>query len=393
MSAAAGFLPFRRDGLDPVGDLGRLRTEQPVSKLEFPGFSGWLVTSYAAVRAVLGDTLGFSIDSTQLTAPAAGHAPAPQHPDDLGFSDPPEHTRLRQLLTPEFTMGRLRRLTPRIRAIVDERLAAVETCGPGADLLTGFALPVPSLVICELLDVPQPDRVDFGRLSVDRFDPVGAAGGNPDPISQTLEYMTGLVARQREHPGDGLLGMLIREHGDRVTDRELAGLADGILVGGQETTASLVALGALVLLQNPYAAALIRQTDGTTHQIVEELLRYLTVVQAAFPRFARHDMTLSGQAVKAGDMVLCSLTAANRDPAFGTDMEMFRPTRPVMPHLAFGYGSHRCVGAELARIELHIALPALLRRFPTLRLAVPADHLTFRRYSMVHSVDSLPVTW
>jgi cytochrome P450 len=201
-----------------------------------------------------------------------------------------------------------------------------------------------------------------------------------------------LVARQRKEPGDGLLGMLIREHGDEIDDRELAGLADGLLIGGHETTASMFALGAILLLQSPEVAEQIRRDDDAIGPAVEEMLRYLTVVQVAFPRFARADMELCGQRIKAGEMVLCSLSGANRDPALGAGMGGFDPTR-VAPHLAFGYGIHRCVGAELARMELRIAYPALLRRFSGLHLGVPSDEISFHEYSIVFGVRTLPVAW
>ena len=201
-----------------------------------------------------------------------------------------------------------------------------------------------------------------------------------------------MVAVQRKNPGDGLLGMLIRDHGDEIDDRELAGLADGLLIGGHETTASMLALGAILLLTHPDVAERLRVDDAAAGPAVEEMLRYLTVVQVAFPRFARTDMVLGGEQITAGEMVLCSLSGANRDPALGPDMQGFDPTR-MSPHLAFGYGAHRCVGAELAKIELRIAYPALLRRFPHLRLHLRMDEISFHEYSVVHGVDTLPVAW
>lgn len=396
-STMDAFVPLLRDGVHPVPELTRRRIEQPVSKLEFPfGISAWLVTGFDDVRGVLGDTESFSNSYANLTASTGGHAPADQNPGGLGFTDPPDHTRLRRLLTPEFTMRRLRRLTPRITAIVGERLDAMAAAGGPVDLVAEFAVPVPSLVICELLDVPYPDRGEFQRLSADRFDLFGAMDGGLTAVSESLAYMRDLVAAQRQHPGQGLLGMLIREHGEEITDTELAGLADGVLVGGHETTASMLALGALMLLQNPDAAHQMRSDPDAAQPMVDELLRYLTVVQVAFPRFARTPVTIGGQQIAAGEMVLCSLTAPNRDPALspaGGDLERFDPTREGLSHLAFGYGIHRCVGAELARMELCIAYPALLERFPTLRLAVPATDIAFRQYSLVHGVDTLPVTW
>ena len=387
------FMPLMRDGLDPVPGLAERQREQPVSKLEFPfGISAWLVTDYDDVRAVIGDTKSFSNDFSNVVASAGGQATASQDPGGLGFSDPPTHTRLRKALTPEFTVRRLSRLLPRIEEIVTQQLDAMEASGSPVDLVEMFAMPIPSLVICELLDVPYPDRADFQRLSGSRFDIFGGAGTGLDAISESLTYMAELVATQRKKPGDGLLGMLIREHGDEIDDRELAGMADGLLIGGHETTASMLALGAILLLQHPDEADRLRDDDDAAGPTVEEMLRYLTVVQVAFPRFAKADLEVGGQQIKAGEMVLCSLSGANRDPALGPHMQSFDPQR-ISPHLAFGWGAHRCVGAELAKMELRIAYPALLRRFPTLRLDVPMDQVSFHEYSVVHGVDTLPVAW
>jgi cytochrome P450 len=313
------------------------------------------------------------------------------------MTDPPYHTKLRRLLTPEFTMRRLQRLQPRIDAIIAEQLDAIEANGQPADLVHLFALPIPSLVICELLGVPYSDRDDFQALSTARFD-LGNEASPLDTIGTSLDYLQSLVLRERADPGDGLLGQLIREHGDELTDRELAGIADGILTGGHETTASSLSLGVLALLQSPEYFAQLAGADGdAVHRAVEELLRYLTVVQVAFPRFARTEIQIGGVTVPAGQMVLVSLSAADRDAVLAAEgaksMDAFDPTRPASSHLGFGYGIHRCVGAELARLELRAAFPALARRFPTLRLAVPTADLAFRNSSIVYSVETLPVAW
>ncbi|GAA2014949.1 cytochrome P450 [Nakamurella flavida] len=389
------FMPLQRNRFDPVPELGQRRSEQPVSKLEFPfGISAWLVTRYADVKQVLGSVDGFSNDFRRLTAAAgAGDDDTTVDPGGLGFADPPDHTRLRRLLTPQFTVRRLAQLGPGIEKIITGRLDAMEQAGPPVDLVAEFAMPIPSLVICELLGVPYEDRETFQSLSESRFDLFGNLGDPMGAITASLQYLTGLVEQQRRDPGDGLLGMLIREHGDEITDAELAGLADGLLTGGHETTASSLALGALVLMERPDLAASLRDSDTDTAAVVEELLRYLTVVQVAFPRFARTDLEIGGQRIAAGDMVLCSLSAADRDSELVGRPDEVAPDQAVTAHLAFGYGIHRCVGAELARIELRAAFPALVRRFPGLAVAGSAADLTFREYSLVHGMDALPVTW
>lgn len=388
----AALVPLKRDGMDPVPPLGELRRTEPISKLPLPfGPTVWLVTGYDEARAVLGRSTGFSNDFTNLVGTAG--VTADENPGGLGFSDPPVHTRLRKLLTPEFTMRRLNRLVPRIQTLIDERLdemsAAAEN-GP-VDIVPSFAMSIPSLAICELLGVPYEEREVFQKLSTSRFDLFGGATASLGAINETMDYLAGVVERQRRDPGDDLLGMLVKEHGDEVTDRELAELGDGLLTGGYETTASMLALGTLVLLRDRTAFELVRDDDDAVPGVVEELLRYLTVVQVTFPRFAKEDMEFDGVRISTGDVVLVSLSGADRDERLGAGVDGFDPTRKPTSHLAFGHGIHRCVGAELARMELRLAYPALVRRFPDMRLAAAESELTFRKLSIVYGMDSLPV--
>lgn len=375
-------VPLKRDGVVPVAELERMREAGAVHRIPVPfGLRVWLVTGQDEAKKVLSDTGAFSNDYARLGA-AVGRLE--QSPGGLGFADPPDHTRLRKLLTPEFTMRRLSRLVPRIDAIVTERLDAMEAARGPVDLVQEFALPIPSLTICELLGVPYEDRDRFQKLAAARFDVFGGAGQALGAISESLSYMEEIVRRERRSPGDGLIGSIIRQHGDDVSDVELAGLADGVLTGGFDTTASMLALGALVLLKDDAARAAMRDDDAAAAPLVEELLRHLSVVQVAFPRFARHALRVGERQIEEGDVVVVSLSAANRE-----DASDFDAGRSASSHLAFGFGAHRCVGAELARLELRAAYPALLRRFPDLRLA--AERPAFRTASIVHGVDSLYV--
>ncbi|MFE9748126.1 cytochrome P450 [Saccharothrix saharensis] len=373
-------VPLKRDGVVPVAELERMREAGAVHRIPVPfGLRVWLVTGQDEAKKVLSDTGAFSNDYARLGA-AVGRLE--QSPGGLGFADPPDHTRLRKLLTPEFTMRRLSRLVPRIDAIVTERLDAMEAATGPVDLVQEFALPIPSLTICELLGVPYEDRDRFQELAAARFDLFGGAGQALGAISESLSYMEEIVRRERRSPGDGLIGSIIRQHGDDVSDVELAGLADGVLTGGFDTTASMLALGAIVLLKDDAARAAMRDDDAAAAPLVEELLRHLSVVQVAFPRFARHALRVGEQQIEEGDVVVVSLSAANREEASDFDAG-----RAPSSHLAFGHGAHRCVGAELARMELRAAYPALLRRFPNLRLADARP--AFRTASIVHGVDSL----
>jgi len=386
--------PLHRDGLDPVEQMAQRRDREPVSRLAVPfGLRVWLVTGDEPVREVLGSLDGFSNDFGRFAGKVGINVG--QDPGGLGFADAPVHTRLRKMLTPEFTMRRLARLQPRIEAIVADRLDALDAAGAAgapADLWHEFALPIPALTICELLGVPYADREYFQKLSTARFDMGdGAHTASLDAVGESLAYLGGLITEQRREPGEGLLGSLIRAHGDAIDDRELAGLADGVLTGGLETSASMLALGAVVLMDDAGMAARMRAGDDLD-RMVEELLRYLTVVQVAFPRVAVRDLQIGGVGIRAGDVVMCSLSGANRDDAAGADPDRIDPARrPGRSHLAFGYGVHRCIGAELARMELRIAYPALVRRFPRMRPAVAPADLRYRRASIVFGLDELPV--
>jgi cytochrome P450 len=388
------FLPLLRDRFDPVAELGQVRATGRVARLDVPDdLPGvWLVTGYDDVRRVLGDTATFSNDLSRLSGTGL-ESLAAQDPGGLGFTDPPDHTRLRRLLAGEFTAHRLRALAPVIESVVGDRIDALVRQGPPADLVADFAIPVPSLVICELLGVPDEDRVELERRSAQRFDVLGSMADSLSAVNASLDYLTELVGRYRTRPRPGLLGNLLERHGDELSDRELAELADGLLTGGHETTASMLALGTLALLEQPALADGVRSGTIAVEPFVEELLRHLSVVQVAFPRFARTATTVGGADVAAGDIVLCSLSAANRASVFGDDPERLDPTRPAVPHLAFGHGIHRCLGAELGRMELRTALPALLSRLPGLRLAVPAGEVEFRTISLVHGIRALPVAW
>jgi cytochrome P450 len=248
---------------------------------------------------------------------------------------------------------------------------------------------VPFQVICELLGLPVEERERIQALSSARFDVTYGGAGALGALSGTRTYLMDFVARQRRDPGDGLVGQIIREHGDEIDDFDLAGLADGAFTGGLETSASMLALGTAVLLRNPEHYRRLAVEPERAEVTVEELLRYLSVVQIAFPRFTREDIVVGGQHVKKGAVMVCQLTAAGRDPRVGADDTFDPDRRTSVTTLAFGHGFHRCVGAELARMELRIAYPALARRFPDLSLV--SEDLPYREKSIVYGVDAMPV--
>jgi cytochrome P450 len=307
--------------------------------------------------------------------------------------DPPEHTRLRKMLSPEFTVRRMRRLEPRITEIVTDALNALERAAQPADLVSLFALPVPSLVICELLGVPFADRAEFQGRSGRMLDMSLPQEVRVKASHDSRDYMGELVARAKAEPGEDLLGMLVREHGDDLTSEELIGVADLLLLAGHETTSNMLGLGTLALLQNPEQLALLRDDPAQTEPAVEELLRWLSIVHTLPPRITTTEVEIAGRTLPEGVLVIPSIPAANRDGSFIDDPETLDITRGAIGHVAFGHGVHHCLGAPLARMEMRIAFPALLRRFPGLAPANPDADPAFRVFSVVFGLKSLPVTW
>lgn len=392
--------PLQRNGVDPVPALAESRAKDPVTVLgEVLGIKIHLVTGFEEARAVLADATSYSNDMRFLLGN--------RKRDDaegiggLGFTDPPDHTRLRGLLTPEFTMRRLQRLDALIDGIVEDALDRMVAAGPEVDLVQAFGFEIPFQVICDLLGMPKEVRDEFHQLGVARFDisdDNGGAAGTFDASTETRTFLIDAVRRERQaqqngEGSDGLMGEIVRNHGDEFSDVELGGLCDGVFLGGYETSASMLSMGAYVLMQNRDAYELLRSGGKEdVDRVVEELLRYLCPVQIAFPRFAKADHEVFGHQVRKGDVVIVSLSGANRDPRNTPTPEQFSLDNAGTAHLAFGHGLHRCVGAELARKELRAALTGLARRFPDLALATQdLGELGFRELSIVHSIARLPV--
>jgi cytochrome P450 len=385
--------PSHRDPHNPINpapELARIRSEQPVFGVRRPLPTGgsltmWLITKYADARELL---------SSRDTSNSLGRSEsAAAQPGFLVSLDPPDHTRIRRMLTGQFSMRRLTAMRPYIEQITTKLLDQMEAGGPPVDLMQAFALPLPSLVICELLGVPFEDQADFQRRSDTMLD---VSVTSKQQAQNTLEmnaYMQSLVNRHRQNPGDDILGMLIRDHADELTDEELVGIGNILLVAGHETTANTIGLGTLLLLQHPDQFALIRDDPEMITSAVEEILRYLTIVDTGTPRIILKDMIIGDQLIQAGDVAMVSLPSANRDVDFMADPDLFDVTRQPQAHLTFGHGIHQCLGQQLARLEMSVALPALLQRFPTLSLAASVTELTFRGDGPVNGVRELPVTW
>ncbi|GLW11160.1 cytochrome P450 [Microtetraspora sp. NBRC 13810] len=388
---------MRRREFDPDPELAVLREEEGVRRVATPfGVDAWLVTRFADVRAVLGDPERFSSgrDWARLFRAAGLEAMGDEElarlrAGNLLAYDAPEHTRLRRLLTPEFTVRRMRRLEPRVEEIVERHLDEMERSGSPADLVSSFALPVPSMVICELLGVPYEDRAGFQHRTSRMLDVSVPVRERVAVQRESRAYMAGLVARIRADPGEELLGTLVREHGDELTDDELIGIGNLLLVAGHETTSNMLSLGTLALLRHPDQAELLREEPERIDAAVEELLRWLGILHAGTARVTTAEVDLAGHTVRPGELVVCALTTANRDPALVPDPDALDITRDAAGHVAFGHGVHHCLGAPLARMEMRVGYPALLRRFPGLR-AVDAD---FRTFHVVYGLTSCEVAW
>ncbi len=368
----------------PFDPPAALAAAPPISRLRYPdGSLGWLVTEHAAARFVLSDPR-FSSRLDLAKSPIRVSEPVVV-PGAFLFMDPPEHTRYRRLLAGQFTVRRMRALEPRIASIAAGLLDAMTA---PADLVREFALPLASLVICELLGVPYESHTDFERASHAMVDPSlpepqrDAAGG------ELFGLLASVVAEKRRSPGDDLLSGLLA-----LTDDEVMGIGVMLLFAGHETTANMLGLGTFALLRHAEQLALLRADPSLIDGAVEELLRHLSIVQYEVNRAALEDVEVAGQRVAKGESLLVSLPMANRDPARFPSPSTLDITRGTAAHLAFGHGVHQCLGQQLARAELRIGFSALLSRFPTLRLAVPPSDIPLRTGRGIYGVDALPITW
>lgn len=386
---------MQRDIFHPPEEVTNVRDARGIARITMPftsGHTGYAVCRHQDVRDVLSDSTRFRITPTEY-ADLSDDEAADLRAGQLLEFDPPEHTRLRRLLTPEFTMRRMRRLEPRIVEIVETALDDLERAGSPADLVETFALPVPSLVICELLGVPYADRDEFQARSRRMVDASLSLEQQTEVFREDHAYMGRLVESAQNDPGEDILGMLVREHGAELSFPELTGIASLLLVAGHETTANMLALGALALLRHGDQLAIMRDEPANVGAAVEELLRWLSVVPTTMLRTTTTDVQIAGHTIAAGEQILVSLPAANRDPAFIDDPDRLDLSRGASRHVAFGHGVHHCLGAPLARMEMRIAYPALLQRFPNLALAVPFEEVQFRANHVVYGLHTLPVEW
>ncbi|MFI5589420.1 cytochrome P450 [Amycolatopsis sp. NPDC051758] len=390
MTRAAG-CPF-----DPPPAARALQGETPLARVRlWDGSTPWLVTRYAEQRALLADPR-VSADVSRPGYPSP--APLPKGGTGISFilMDNPEHARLRKMVTAPFTIRRVEAMRPAVQKIVDDQVDALLAGPKPVDLVEAFALPVPSLVICELLGVPYTDHDFFQENSkvIIRRDakPEERAAGHQALVG----YLDRLMGEKLERPADDLLsGLATRVGAGELTRLEAAQMGVLLLIAGHETTANMIALGTLALLEHPEQLALLRESDdpALVASAVEELLRYLNITHNGRRRLALADIEVAGQVIRAGEGLIMANDIANRDPEVFPDGDRLDLNRDARRHIAFGFGVHQCLGQPLARLELQVVYSTLYRRIPTLALATGVERIPFKHDGSVYGVYELPITW
>ncbi|WP_410651815.1 cytochrome P450 [Amycolatopsis sp. cmx-4-54] len=390
----------RKCPFSPPPEYERLRRESPISRVGLPsGQTAWALTRLEDIREMLSSP-HFSSDRQSPSFPLMVarqilREDKPFRPSLISM-DPPEHSRARRDVVGEFTVKRMKALQPRIQQIVDEHLDALLAGPKPADLVQALSLPVPSLVICELLGVPYSDHEFFQSCSSRMLSREVTAEERMTAFEQLENYLDELVAKKEaDATEDDLLGRQIlkqREAGE-ADHGELVGLAFLLLIAGHETTANMISLGTVTLLENPDQLAKIKADPGKTLAAIEELLRVFTIAETATARFATADVEIGGTLIRAGEGVVGLSNAGNHDPDGFENPDTFDIERGARHHVAFGFGVHQCLGQNLARLELQIVFDTLFRRVPGLRIAVPVDELQFKHDSTIYGLHALPVTW
>lgn len=387
--ASRGRCPF-----DPPPAYEDARRTAPVSRVGlFDGTTAWMITRHEDVRTVLGDQR-FSADASRPGFPfltEGRKALATTTVQSFIRMDDPEHGRLRRMLTGDFMLKRIDALRPQVQRLADgllDRMTAGRTEG---DLVAEFSLPLPSLVICLLLGVPYEDHEFFQTCSRTMLNNRSSVQEIEESRLRLNRYISDLAEEKRRVPDEGIISRLANR--EALSPDQVAGMGLLLLVAGHETTANMTALSVLALLRNPDQLERLRAQPALVKGAVEELLRYMSIVQTGLVRVATADVAVGGQEIRAGEGVILMINAANRDEevfASGGELDVERAARR---HVAFGFGVHQCLGQPLARLELQIALETVLRRLPALRLAVPFEQVSFKHEMSIYGVHALPVAW
>ena len=391
--------PFRRAPdapLNPPPRLAELRSECPVSQVElWDGSRAWLATRYDDVKTLLRNP-GLSSDTSLDGFPQSNETLKAARGAQKTFNrlDPPQHDVLRRMLTKNFSVGQVATLRPFIEGLVDRLLDQIEAAGAPVDLVTALAEPLPAYVVCEIMGLPQ-GEFDFFLDRVGRWMDLNST---PDEARQAAadiaDYLADVITKRSENLGDDLVSELIQKYliPGKLTEFELVHMLHLLVIGGFDTTANMIALGTILLLQNPEQMKELREHPDLTQRAVEEMLRYLSVAHHVAFRLARSDIDISDVCIHAGDGVIAPVSAANYDPEVFPKPESFDVHRDARDHVAFGFGVHQCLGQHLARLELQVVFAKLLQRFPALRLEAAAAELRYKD-SMIYGVESCPVRW
>ncbi|MFJ9694857.1 cytochrome P450 [Kitasatospora sp. NPDC101183] len=385
----------------PAPQYAKLRAECPVARVHTEGgVDAWLVSRYEDARAALADPRLSRAATVKPDAPRIGGAMT-STPDMIISMDAPEHSRLRKMAAGPFTARRIEGLRPGIRRIADELLDDMAARSGPLDLVEQFTLKMPLRVIGELLGAPM-EILEAFAVNARQFvtvDDQAEGGESRSGLAKLFESMVGLVAEKRANPTDDLLSALIaaRDEEDRLTEQELVTFAFTLIGAGFDTTASQLANSVLALIaHHPDQWRRLAEDPSRVPAAVEELLRHVNLFStdtAGNPRIAAEDLEIAGVKIAAGDAVVIAISSANRDESVFPDPDRLDLTRTHNPHISFGHGMHLCIGKQLTRLELEIAIDGLVRRFPDLRLAVPEEELHWHEGEINHSLGSLPVIW
>jgi cytochrome P450 len=391
--------PMARAPGCPLDPPPELRDLEPVAKVRlWDDSTAWLVTRYADQRALLADPR-ISADTSRDGYPHVSPAGRARRRRMRAFisMDDPDHARMRRMVTAAFAIKRVEQLRPVVQQVVDDAIDALLAGPTPVDLVQAFSLPVPSMVICRLLGVPYSDHELFqrhARMLLNRDTAAAQAIAAQDAL---IAYLDGVVGDKLAAPADDLLSRLAVEQvaTGALTRHEAAMTGVLLLIAGHETTANMITLGTVALLQHPDQLAMLRDADdpALVAGAVEELLRYLTITHSGRRRVALEDIALDGQVIHAGDGVIVPNDVGNRDGGPFPDPDRLDLQRDARGHVAFGYGVHQCLGQPLARVELQVVYGTLYRRIPGLRLAVPIEEIPFKHDSAVYGAYELPVSW
>jgi cytochrome P450 len=361
-----------------------------VRQVSFKNVPAWLITDYQDVRAVLSDRRS---SVKNIPDPSRGDSGDEAIPGFFVAMDPPEHTRLRKMLSREFTPRRMEAMRPTVERIANSLIDAMLAEAGPVDLVDVIALPLPSLVICELLGVPYDKHDWFQQETRKVLDSDATPEEIGTAIMAVMQYLGELTVQKMDDPRDDLISLLLNHvrSGD-LSVTEVSGLAAFLLMAGHETTGNMISLGVFALLEHPDQLRQLQEDRSLIPAAVEELLRYLDII-GNLPRFLTEDVEVGGHKFAQGEIVMMALDAANRDATVFEDPDTLDIRRDARGHVAFGYGIHTCLGAPLARVELQAVIGALLDRIPTLKLAVPADEVQVKGDAKIFGLKALPVTW